>query len=67
METKKITLAVEWTEVPREGVSIVFATGLEILAVDRFIRFMRHRNPNHASYSPTNGGKRAAAVLTQFA
>jgi len=66
VETKKTTLTVQWTEVPREDVSIVWASGLEILAVNRFIQFMRQRNPNHARYSPTNEGKRPAAVLTQF-
>jgi hypothetical protein len=66
VKTKKTTLAVQWTEVRREDVSIVFASGLEILAVDRFLQFMRSRNPNHARYSPTNEGKRPAAVLTQF-
>jgi hypothetical protein len=64
---KKITLAVQWVDVPREDVPMIAATGLEILAVNRFIQFIRRRNPNHARYSPTNEGKRpAAAVLSQF-
>jgi hypothetical protein len=67
METKKATLAVEWTEVRREDVPIVLVTGLEVLAVDRFLQFMRPHNPNHARYSPTNEGKRAVPMLTQFA
>ena len=63
---KKTTLAVQWVDVPREDVPVIMVTGLEVLAVNRFIQFMRRRNPNHARYSPTNEGKRPAAVLSQF-
>jgi hypothetical protein len=63
---KKTKLAVQWVDVPLEDVPMIAATGLEILAVNRFIQFMRRRNPNHARHSPTNEWKRPAAVLSQF-
>ena len=66
MNAKKKSLAVEWTHALVEDVPVVSATGLELLAVDRFICFVRQRDPNHAKYSPANNQKRPARVLAQF-
>jgi hypothetical protein len=64
--TKETSLAVQWADALVEDVPVVSATGLELLAVDRFLRFMRPRNPNHARYFSANNQKRPARALAQF-
>jgi hypothetical protein len=44
-------------------VPVVLATGLEIRAVDQFLRFMRTHNPNHARYSATNDPQRGKPTV----
>jgi hypothetical protein len=59
----KKTLAVQWTASEIEPVPVVFTTGLEILAVDRFLRFARTHNPNYARYSAANEPRRGKPTL----
>ena len=59
----KKTLAVQWTAGEIEPVPVVFTTGLEIRAVDRFLRFARTHNPNYARYSATNESRRGKPTL----
>jgi hypothetical protein len=59
----KKTLAVQWTAVEIEAVPVIVATGLEIRAVDRFLRFARTQNPNYARYSPANDPRRGKPTL----
>jgi len=66
VNAKETSLAVQWADALVEDVPVVSATGLEVLAVDRFIRFMRPRNPNHARYSPANNQLRPARALAQL-
>jgi hypothetical protein len=47
---------VDWTWEEAEAVPVVSATGLEILAVDRLVQFVRN-NPNGARYSAVNNPK----------
>jgi hypothetical protein len=65
MKTKTI-LGVQWTESFQQDVPVVSATGLEIRAVERLLRFMRQSNPNHARYSPNNRQKGPARAVAQF-
>ena len=59
----KKKLAVQWTASEIEAVPMVLTTGLEIRAVDRFLRFVRTHNPNHARYSAGNDPKRGKPTL----
>ena len=54
VNTNKIS--VEWTWENAEAVPVVSANGLEVLAVDRLIQFVRN-NPNGARYSAVNNPK----------
>jgi hypothetical protein len=62
MKSKK-KLAVEWVAMEVETVPVVSATGLEIRAVDRFLRFTRTHNPNFARYSAANDPRSGKPVL----
>ena len=62
MKAKK-TLMVNWVAGEVEAVPVVVATGLEIRAVDRFLRFARTHNPKLARYSLENEPKRGKPVL----
>jgi len=46
-------ISVEWESADAEAVPIVFASGLEVLAADRLLQFVRN-NPNGARYSANN-------------
>jgi len=54
VNTNKIS--VEWRWEDAEAVPVVSANGLEVLAVDRLIQFVRN-NPNGARYSAVNTPK----------
>jgi hypothetical protein len=58
---RKKMLSVKWESVEVETVPIVSATGLEIRAVDRLVRFVRN-NPNAAKYSERNDPWRGKPV-----
>jgi hypothetical protein len=62
VKTKR-TLAVQWTAAESEPVLVVFTTGLETRAVDRFLQFARTHNPNYARYSATNDPRRGKPTL----
>jgi hypothetical protein len=49
-------ISVDWIWEEAESVPVVSATGLEILAVDRLVQFVRN-NPNGARYSAANNPK----------
>jgi hypothetical protein len=49
-------ISVDWIWEEAESVPVVSATGLEILAVDRLVQFVRN-NPNGARYSAVNNPK----------
>jgi len=55
-------LAVKWDSACAETVPILLATGLEILAVDRLLRFVRN-NPNGARYSAANDTRSGKPVM----
>jgi hypothetical protein len=59
----KKTLAVKWTAGEIETVPVIFMSGLEVLAVDRFLRFARAHKPNYARYSATNDPQRGKPML----
>jgi hypothetical protein len=59
----KIRLAVSWEPAAPEAVPVILTTGLEVRAVDRFVRFARTHNPKFARYSATNEPKRGKPVL----
>jgi hypothetical protein len=54
VNTNKISVDWSWEEA--EAVPVVSATGLEILTVDRLLRFVRN-NSNGARYSAVNNPK----------
>jgi len=62
VKTKRI-LAVQWTAREIEPVPVLITTGLEIRAVDRFLRFARTHNPNYARYSVDNDPRRGTPTL----
>jgi len=53
---------VKWDSACAETVPILLATGLEILAVDRLLRFVRN-NPNGARYSAANDTRSGKPVM----
>ena len=55
-------LAVDWEPAQIEIVPVVSASGLEVLAVDRLLRFVRN-NPNGARYSENNEPGRGKPVM----
>jgi hypothetical protein len=59
----KTKLTVDWAATELEAVPVVLATGLEIRAVDRFLRFARTHNPNFARYSAANDPQRGKPTL----
>jgi hypothetical protein len=59
MKTNKIS--VEWTWEEADAGPVVSATGLEILAADRLLRFVRN-NPNGARYSVANNPKSGGPI-----
>lgn len=56
------SLSVKWESAQIEMVPVVSATGLEVLAVDRMLRFVRN-NPNGARYSENNEPRRGKPVM----
>lgn len=56
------TLSVKWEAAHIEVVPIVPASGLEILAVDRLLRFVRN-NPHGARYSENNEPQRGKPMM----
>ncbi|HWC60356.1 MAG TPA: hypothetical protein VHC44_11740 [Verrucomicrobiae bacterium] len=60
MNTKKIS--VQWIPAKAELVPVIFVNGLELLAVDRFLQFVRN-NPNGARYSATNDPRSGKPVM----
>jgi len=61
VKTNKL-LSVKWESGEAERVPIVSANGLEVLAVDRLLRFVRN-NPNGARFSATNEPRRGKPVM----
>lgn len=55
-------ISVKWDAARVETVPVVSTTGLEILAVDRLLRFVRN-NPNGARYSEKNDPRRGEPVM----
>ena len=56
------TLSVKWEPARIEVVPVVSASGLEIMAVDRLVQFVRN-NPNGARYSENNEPGRGKPVM----
>jgi hypothetical protein len=65
MKAKKTLLPVEWTDVVIEEVPIVSAMPLEVLAVQRFVRFMQ-KSPSRVTRSAGNGPRRMVQVLSEI-
>jgi len=55
-------LSVKWESARAEAVPIVSASGLEVLAVDRLLRFVRN-NPHGARFSADNDPRRGKPVM----
>jgi hypothetical protein len=55
-------LSVKWESAEVEAVPIVSANGLEVLAADRLLRFVRN-NPEGARYSAGNDPLRGKPVM----
>ncbi|HWD93172.1 MAG TPA: hypothetical protein VG938_12580 [Verrucomicrobiae bacterium] len=63
MKAKKTLLPVEWTDVVIEEVPVISPTALDVLAVQRFLRFVRNR-PSRVTRSAANGPRRMVQVLS---
>jgi len=55
-------ITVKWESAQAEIIPVVSATGLEVLAVDRLLRFVRN-NPHGARYSENNEPRRVKPVM----
>ena len=55
-------LSVKWESTRAEAVPIVSVNGLEVLAVDRLLRFVRN-NPHGARYSESNDPHKGKPVM----
>ncbi len=55
-------LSVKWESARAEAVPIVSVNGLEVLAVDRLLRFVRN-NPHGARYSADNDPHKGKPVM----
>jgi hypothetical protein len=60
VNTKKIS--VQWTAAEAEEVPVSFVNGLERLAVDRLVQFVRN-NPKGARYSIKNDSRSGKPVM----
>jgi hypothetical protein len=61
VKTNRI-LSVKWEAAEAEAVPIVFAVGLEVLAADRLLQFVRN-NPHGARFSANNDPRRGKPVM----
>jgi hypothetical protein len=64
MKAKRTLLPVEWIDVVIEAVPIVSATPLEVLAAQRFARFMQ-KAPSRVTRSAANPPRRMVQVLSE--